>query len=175
MRNTLLKKFRKWHRKVAAVLFLFFFLISGTGLLLGWKNLFNKEIYHNSKKATVEKNMSKWLSLDSLQSLASSALVSKNKASYDLKIDRIDIKPGKAYCSFQFNNDYLVSLDPSTGQVLQMDIKRFSWIIKLHEGSILDDLLGTTFLKRTYVSIMGIALIFLTISGTYLWYFSSKK
>lgn len=175
MKNVLLKNFRKWHRNIAAALFLFFFIISLTGFLLGWKNIFNKEVYRVDKKVTDENDQRKWLSIDSLQKLAISALKAYEVNEKELTVDRIDIKPGKSYFSLQFSNNYLVSLDPTSGTIKQIDIKRSSWILKLHEGSLLDDWFGTSFMKKTYVSIMGLALFFMTASGTYLYFFSKRK
>ena len=122
-----------------------------------------------------ETDQRKWLSIDSLEKLAISALKANEVNEKKFTMDRIDIKPGKSYFSIQFTNNYLVSLDPASGTIKQIEIKRSSWILKLHEGALLDDWLGTSFMKKIYVSIMGLALFFMTLSGTYLYFFSKRK
>jgi len=165
----LLRTARKTHRSIASVLFIFFFILSTTGFLLGWKNLFNKEVYKNKDKAKVEKDMGKWMPLGSLQLIAQNALHEKTATDLKAEVERIDIRPGKAYISFQFADNYTVVLNPANGIVQQVDKRYSGLLLKIHEGSLVDDWLGTGFFKKTYTSVMGLSFFFLTLTGTWLW------
>ena len=88
----LLRTSRKYHRWIGSAFFVFFFVISITGFLLGWKNLFNTTLYAG-KKIGHTKNMSaRWLPLDTLETIARHGLVEKAAVIDGGKIDRLDIR-----------------------------------------------------------------------------------
>lgn len=64
-----LRGFRKVHRVTGALLFVFFFIVAVTGLLLGWKKNSNGLLLAKSYKgsSTLSKD---WLSVDSLSKQA---------------------------------------------------------------------------------------------------------
>lgn len=64
-----LRVFRKVHRVTGALLFVFFFIVAVTGLLLGWKKNSNGLLLAKSYKgsSTLSKD---WLSVDSLSKQA---------------------------------------------------------------------------------------------------------
>jgi uncharacterized iron-regulated membrane protein len=169
-KNNYLRSSRKIHRWLASVLFIFFFIIAITGFLLGWKSWFNKTIYKNQTKSKVVKDMGKWLPLDSLKTIAIAELQAKVPAEKNTEIDRVDIRPEKAYATFQFKNKYTVMLNAANGTLQQIDKKNSNIILKIHEGSLVDDWLGTEFFKKTYVSVMGLSFFLLTLTGFWLWF-----
>ena len=66
MQVKLLRVFRKIHRTTGAFLFVFFFVISISGLLLGWKKNSGGIILPQSAKGT-STDLNTWISIDSLQ------------------------------------------------------------------------------------------------------------
>ncbi len=61
--------FRKLHRITGATLFIFFFLIAGTGLLLGWKKN-SGDILGSKTYVGTTTELKDWLPLNELQSMA---------------------------------------------------------------------------------------------------------
>lgn len=89
-----LKFHRKYHR-IFAIWFLFFFLIlSGTGILLGWKKHSAGVILPRSMEGS-SKNISEWLSFDSLTTIAIKVLHDSVSEDMDPGLNRIDARPGK--------------------------------------------------------------------------------
>lgn len=165
----LLRRFRWLHRKVAIVLFVFFLIISVTGLLLGIKK--NTGLLAPTQKGS-SRQLSDWLPIDSLHQNAAQYLAA---ISPDLSpdIDRIDIRPEKGVAKFTFKNHYHgLQLDGSTGKLLLHEIRRSDWIEDLHDGSLVDSLIGTRDepFKIGYTLMMGLSLFLLVITGVWLWW-----
>jgi len=58
-----------------------------------------------------------------------------------------------------------VQVDPSTGKSLSVAQRHADWIEHVHDGSIIND-----FFKLIYTNYIGIGLLFLAITGFWLWY-----
>ena len=170
----LLRTARIWHKNVAAALFIFFFIISITGFLLGWKNLFAGKIYSANAGQAMAKPlaMKDWLPLDSLKNIATAAFKARIPNEKFVKPDNLNASMGRGFIRFSFGRQYNVQLNAQTGELQSIDKKAPDWILKLHDGEMLDDLLGSKngLSKRIYVSIMGLALLFMTVSGFWLWF-----
>jgi uncharacterized iron-regulated membrane protein len=166
-----LRIFRKIHRTTGALLFIFFFFISITGLLLGWKKNTNGAILPESQKGT-STELVEWLSVDSLHTIACTTLRNSVSQDLSLELDRIDIRKDKGMVKFVFVDQYYeVQLDGATGNVLSVGQRKSDFLENVHDGSILDRYLGTSgILKLIYTSIMGISLLMFTITGFWLWY-----
>jgi hypothetical protein len=69
-----------------------------------------------------------------------------------------------------------VQLDGTTGKVMNINRRRSDIIENIHDGTILDVLFNTKNdqFKLTYTTIMGLALLMLTLSGFWLWYCPKK-
>lgn len=165
-----IRRFRWLHRKIAVFLFAFFLIISITGLLLGIKK-------HTGLLAPTQQgtspDLSKWLPIDSLQHIAVQTL--RDSVSPDLSnaIDRIDIRPEKGIVKFIFKDHYrALQIDGTTGRLLLIEKRESDFIEKLHDGSILDKLFGTSNeqVKVGYTVVMGFSLFMLVLSGFWLWY-----
>jgi uncharacterized iron-regulated membrane protein len=167
---SLLSSSRQWHRKIASLLFAFFFIISLTGIMLGWKYLFTKNIYDN-KEIKAESKLSKWLSLDSLENIAAKDINEKTNNKFE-HAENIQLRPAKGYINFSFKNNYNIQVDGATGAAIHIEQKNGGIIQDIHDGAIVGDWFGfkSATSKTIYSSIMGFALLFLTISGTYLWW-----
>jgi len=167
-----LRIFRKVHRATGAALFIFSFFISITGLLLGWKKHSGGIILPKTYKGT-STDLKKWLSIDSLHTLANTYLLGSVSSGLSTEIDRIDIRKEKGIVKFVYA-DHLwgLQLDGATGEVLHTE-RRYSDLIEhIHDGSVLDDYLGTgdNQIKVVYTTIMGLALLLFTVTGFWLWY-----
>ncbi|MDF4220210.1 PepSY-associated TM helix domain-containing protein [Maribacter sp. M208] len=168
----LLRNFRKVHRITGAALFIFFFVISITGLLLGWKK-HSGDLILSKSYAGVSTNLKHWLPIDSLHTIANTYLLDSISSELSTEIDRIDIRKNKGMVKFVYTDHiWSLQIDGTTGKVLHVE-RRYSDVIeKIHDGSILDELLGTSNkqIKVFYTSVMGLALLVFTITGFWLWY-----
>ena len=170
----LLRAARKGHRKVAAALFVFFLIISLTGVLLGWKNLLSTEIYKGGSKQMMagSGSVKSWLPLDSLKQLAIIALQQKLPAAGNAGVERMDARMDKGTIRFSFRNEYNVQLNAMTGELQSIGKKAPEWITHLHDGEIMNDLFNIKngAPEYIYTSIMGLALFFLTMTGFWMWF-----
>ena len=172
----ILRIVRKIHRTTGALLFVFFFLISVTGFLLGIKKHSGGLILPITKTGS-SVQISQFLPLDSLQNNAIRFMSEYNKIEKEIEIDRIDVRPDKGIIKFTFkSNFYEIQLDGVTGKVLQMELRRSDVIEKIHDGSIVDYYVGfeSGIFKLVYTIIMSFALMIFTITGFWLWYGPKK-
>ena len=167
-----LRLFRKIHRTTGIFLFLVMMLVGATGLLLGWKkNSFGK--IHPSTYKGSSTDLSEWLPMDTLQLIAFTALKKEKGDDINLDIQRIDARPNKGTVKFIFSDHYNgVQVDASTGDILKITRRNSDIIENLHDGSLLDRLLGTKgeVIKLVFTSISGLSLILFSVSGFWLWY-----
>ena len=168
----LLRLFRKTHRTIGAFLFVFFFFVSVTGLLLGWKKNSGGLILSKSYIGT-STDLKDWIPIDSLHTIACNILHDSVSADLSLELDRIDIRKDKGMVKFVFIDHFWgIQLDGSTGELLYIERRRSNIIENIHDGSILDHYFGTSKgqIKLFYTSTMGLALLTFTITGFWLWY-----
>lgn len=164
--------YRKIHRWIASGLFVFFFFVAVTGLLLGWKKNSKGYLLADSH-AGVSTNPKDWLSIDSLNSIALKIYSDSSHTTNEPTVERIDIRPSKGMVKFVFSENYLaVQLDCTTGKILHFERRRADFIEHLHDGTILDNLFKNKhgIFKLSYTTIMGVSLLILTITGFWLWY-----
>ncbi len=168
----LLRSARAWHRKVASILFIFFFVISITAILLGWKDFFTGKIYSTATKQKTAKSLNEWLPLDSLKILAAASLKAKLPSLANGNAESMNASVDKGYIRFSFSNKYTVQLNAQNGELQSIEKRAPNWILKLHDGGILDDIVGikSGAFKTVYSTIIGFALLCLTISGFWMWF-----
>ncbi len=166
-----LRTFRKIHRITGAMLFVFFFFISVSGILLGWKKHSGNLILEKTHQGT-SSNLHQWLPLDSLHTIATKTITDSISPHISNQIDRIDVRKDKGIVKFTFEEHFWgLQLDGVTGKLLVIEQRRSDVIEKIHDGSILDYYLGTNGqIKLVYSTIMGFALLIFTITGFWLWY-----
>ena len=165
-----LRIFPKVHRITSSTLFLFFFIVAITALLLGWKkntgDLLGSKTYTGSSTELKE-----WLSLDELYNSARLHLNDSLELGPTLELDRIDVRQNKGSVKFIFEDYYGVQLNGATGELLHLDRRRADFIENLHDASVLDYYLNTgNYIKLAYTTVMSIALLLFTITGFWLWY-----
>lgn len=168
----ILKITRKIHRSTGAVLFVFFFILGATGLLLGWKKHSGGMILPKSYKGK-STDQRDWLPVHVLHENAVKVVQEQISPDLSLELERIDIRPDKGMVKFVFIEGFWgVQLDCTTGELLHIERRRSDFIENIHDGSILDYLIKTDGeqVKVVYTSIMGTALLIFTISGFWLWY-----
>lgn len=156
----ILRTFRKVHRLCGIFLFIFFFFISITGLLLGWKKHSGDLLLAKTRTGT-SANPTEWLPIATLQEKAAKYFEDSVSSTLSSEIDRIDFRPEKGIAKIIFKDHYSsLQVDVSTGEILNSE-KRWSDLIEhVHDGSVVDITLGWssgTF-KLIYTTIMGLAL-----------------
>lgn len=167
----ILRVFRKIHRITGAFLFVFFFIVAITGLLLGWKKNSKGYLLAISQKG-ISAFPKDWLTVDSLTKKAVYYLDSL-QTGLTSKIDRIDFRPEKGMVKFLFTDHFTaLQLDASDGRLLSVEIRRADYVEKLHDGSVVDHYfhLSLGSFKLIYTTLMGLALLVFTITGFWLWY-----
>jgi uncharacterized iron-regulated membrane protein len=168
----ILRTFRKIHRITGAFLFLFFFIVAITGLLLGWKKNSGGLLLAETKKGT-SSELKNWQSLDSLHKVACQVLKDSVSKTLSVELERIDIRKDKGVAKFVFSEHYTgIQLDGQTAKLLSIEQRRSDFIEQIHDGSFVDRYLGIKgfYFKLLYTSIMGLALITFTVTGFWLWY-----
>lgn len=163
--------FRRIHRITAAYLFVVFFTVSVTGLLLGWKKNSGGLLLAESYKGT-SADFKNWLPLESLHLKACRIFHDSISPNLSLELDRIDIRKDKGMIKFVFNEGFWgIQLDGATGKLLHIERRRADIIEKIHDGSIIDYYVGTNgVFKLIYTSVSGLALLIFTITGFWLYY-----
>ncbi len=111
-----------------------------------------------------------WILPSQMMSIGEGEMKKQQK---DPTVDRIDIRPDKGIAKVTFKNHFTeVQLDGYSGEVLSVETRHSDWIEKVHDGSIIDYYFsGDEGAKLTYSSLTSLGLIFLGISGFYLWYY----
>lgn len=171
-----LRLFRKVHRTTGALLFVFFFIISVSGILLGWKNNSNGVILPETKMGSTT-SLTEWKPIYSLYNNACYILLDSISPDLSLELDRIDIRKEKGIIKFVFKDqNWEIQLDGATNELLQIGKRHSDFIENIHDGSVLDSWFGTSNkpIKLIYTSIMGLALLLFTVSGFWLWYGPKK-
>jgi uncharacterized iron-regulated membrane protein len=172
----ILRVARKIHRMTGAILFVFFFILAATGLLLGWKKHSGGVILPKSFQGT-STDLKDWLPVNVLHQKAIAVVRESIALDLSPELERIDIRPDKGMVKFVFVEDYWgIQLDGATGELLHIERRRSDFIENIHDGSVLDYLLGTGNgqIKLVYTTIMGGALLMFTITGFWLWYGPKK-
>ncbi len=163
--------YRKYHRWVSSIFLIFFLIVAATGILLGWKK--NTGGYLLAKSYSgVSTDLNRWLTFDSLSVIAIRVLHDSVSADLSTEIDRIDARPDKGMVKILFKDHFKsIQLDGTTGAVLHIETRRADWIEKLHDGSLFDHYTGFSAqpFKLGYTALLGGSLLFLTISGFWLW------
>lgn len=163
-----LRSVRKVHRYTGLFLFVFFFIIAITGLLLGWKKDSAGLILAPTMKGS-STNMEEWISLDSIYHIATQHITTQHPDQANT-VHRLEVRPSKGIVKITYKDHYTgLQIDGATGELLLVERRNSDLIEQIHDGSIVDRYLGIPF-KLLYTSIMGIALIIFTITGFWLWY-----
>ena len=167
-----LRDFRKVHRTTGALLFVFFFVISISGVLLGWKKNSNELLLPKTYTGS-STDFKNWLPLDRLNTIATQVANDSLFKGKTIAVDRIDVRQKDGIVKFTFENEYWgVQVDGATGEILNIGKRHSDFVENLHDGSILDTYFNTSNgqIKVVYTTVMGLALLLFTITGFWLWY-----
>lgn len=167
-----LRVFRNIHRTMGAFLFVFFFVISVSGFLLGLKKHSGDFLLPETAQGS-STQLEDWLPLNQLHAIATETLRDSVSPTLSTEIDRIDVRKEKGSVKFIFADHYYgIQLDGLTGNVLNIGKRRSDLVENIHDGSILDAYFNTPNgeIKLIYTSLMSIALLLFTITGFWLWY-----
>lgn len=166
-----IRLFRKIHRQTAIILFLAFFIMASSGILLAWKKNSGGLLLAGTERGT-SKNLDAWLPVDSLHHLAITYLRDSVSATLSPEIDRMDIRLDRGVVKITFSNHYKgLQIDGATGRLLKVEQRISDLLEHIHDGTILDRLFGTgnEIFKLIYSTVTGIALLLFTITGVWLW------
>lgn len=166
-----IRTIRRIHRFMGIFLFSFFFIVSISGVLLGWKKHSAELISPKNYQGTTG-NFEQWLPLEKLHFISDSIIKKEIDQNISLTLDKIEVKKDKGMIKFVYEEDYWgIQLDGATGNLLNIGKRNADVIENIHDGSIVDNLLGTNgYFKLFYSSLMGIALFTFSASGFWLWY-----
>lgn len=159
-----LRRTRRLHRWTGLALFLFFFVIGITSILLAWKKDVDYLMPPTARGTQAE--LSEWLPADELLAIAQRTLQDSLGDEYGTEIDRMDYRPAKGTIKFRFEGHLQeVQLDGVTGKVLSLGARRADLIESIHDGSVVSQPI-----KVIYSTLMGLAVLVFTGSGFWLWY-----
>nr|WP_230392026.1 PepSY-associated TM helix domain-containing protein [Pontibacter sp. FD36] len=162
-----MRNFRVYHRYLGLILGVFILISSITGILLGWKK--DVDLLQPPTQKGASTDLQQWLPLAelsarSLAGLDSAAAIDNNP------IDRIEARLDKGIVKTIFKEgSWEVQLDASTGKVLSVARRHSDWIEKVHDGSIISD-----FFKLISMNVLGFGLLFLSITGFFLWFYPKQ-
>ncbi len=171
MSISILQRLRLVHRKIASILFIFFFIIAITGLLLGMKSIFTTTIFENKETFSAIKLLEA-LPLDSLEKIATVFINDHTKNNF-ANVDRIEVRPSKGIAVAYYKKNYSVQLNAKNGKPILIEQKNGGIIQDIHDGAVLGNLFSNKaggVAKTIYTLIIGISLLLMTITGIYLYY-----
>ena len=132
--------------------------------------VFTKTIFENNE-VKAEGSLAQFLPLDSLEKAAIASINEKAGTSFK-KSEKVEIKLSNGSIVFYFKDAYSIQVNGENGYPILIE-KKFGGIIQdIHDGAILDSWINNkkSSFKKSYSLIMGISLLILTITGTYLWF-----
>ena len=159
-----LRNYRVYHRLIGVGLSILLFISAVTGTLLGWKK--NVDLIQPPTQKGVSKDLSTWLPVADLSSIAEQALRERVSGQDNNGIDRMDVRPDKGIVKVLFDDGWWeVQLDGTSGEILSVARRHSDWIEALHDGSIISD-----WFKLGIMNVLGIGLLLMIVTGLWLWY-----
>lgn len=169
MKNKSLAKSTRWYRKshrfVAIPLLLFIVVMSGTGLLLTWKD----QLGFKPSVLTINAKDRPLIPLAKIEQNAISYIDSLKLSN---EINRIDYRPKKGIAKVRFENHFTeLQIDCYTGVIISEKTRTADFIEMIHDGSIIDYAFSSEGnpTKLIYSSLISLGLLFLGFSGFWLW------
>ncbi len=159
-----LRRFRVFHRWMGLSLALLLLISAVTGVLLALKK--DIDIIQPPTQKGITENLSDWKPLDEISLLATQAFHNAYPEQKENEIDRLDVRPSKGIVKVLFEEgNWEVQIDGKSGEVKSIAKRYSDWIESLHDGSIISD--G---FKLVSMNFLGIGLLFLIVTGVWLWY-----
>jgi uncharacterized iron-regulated membrane protein len=163
------RSLRKFHKWVSLPFVAFLLVIGVTAILLAWKKQIG--LIPKTQKSQVEQP-GEWIAVEKIMATGQ-ALVRDSLQKSDV-IERVDIRPDKGIAKVVFKNHFTeVQVDGYSGKVLSVAQRNSDLVEKIHDGSILDFLFAPDgeISKIIYTTMTSLVLIFLGITGFFLWYY----
>ena len=86
-------------------------------------------------------------------------------------IDRVDFRPSKRVHKVRSVHNYSeIQVDAVTGEILSLEMRRSDWFERLHDGSLYG-----SWAHDWLMPVAACGLVFLVLSGLYIWYFPGWK
>jgi hypothetical protein len=157
-----LRQFRSIHKWIGISVMIFMLITSISGILLGWKKNVATLQPPTLKGETTD--VTKWVSFEMIAKSAKHIIDSVTHE--ENTIDRLDVRFDKGIIKVLFTKGYWeVQVDAATGKVLSFGKRHADWIEHVHDGSIISDSF-----KLVYTNYLGFGLLFLSLTGFWLWY-----
>ena len=150
------KKIRQIHYWISPFIIIPVILIFTTGVLLQLKKQSNW-IQPSIDKISSNKPTMLTSYLDAAKSVPEAEVKSWDD------INRIDIRPDKGIAKIRSNNHWEIQIDSKTAEVFSVKYRRSDIIESVHDGSFFTD-----YVKFGWFLPTGILLIFVSISGIYM-------
>jgi uncharacterized iron-regulated membrane protein len=161
--SKLIRAFRKYHKWIGLSLLLLLIISALTGLLLGWKK--NAAILQPTEVKHGETKHSTYLSVAEMME-AGNRHWKEAYPDEDNYVARLDIKLEKGIVKLLFEHGYWeAQIHPVDGSLLSLERRNSDWIEALHDGSLISDNF-----KLIAMTLLGLGLFLLSLSGFYLWY-----
>ncbi len=160
------RSYRRIHRYIGLFLGILMLISAVTGILLGWKK--QVDVLQPPTQKGISLDASKYASVEEMMQTAALAVDSLGLGIENL--DRLEYRATKGIAKAVFDTgSWEVQLDATTLEVLSIGKRNSDWIEQLHDGSIISE--G---FKVTSMNLLGIGMLFLILSGFWLWYGPKK-
>ena len=136
-----------------------------TGLLLTWKS----ELKLTPPSKVIAIQTTKLIEISKIEKIAVNYI---DSLGFDTTINRIDYRPSKGIAKIRFNNHFTeLQINCFTGEIVSSKQRTADIIEMIHDGSIIDYLFKSKSenTKLFYSTLSSIGLIFLSVSGFFMW------
>jgi uncharacterized iron-regulated membrane protein len=160
--------YRKIHKWISIPFVVFLMIIGVTAILLAWKKPL--QLLPKTQNTRVEIRTS-WISLESMIQIGREYM--EDSLGKTAEIDRLDVRPDKGIAKVVFKEHFTeLQIDGFSGEILSVAQRNSDLIEKIHDGSIIDFFIGqnSESSKLIYSTLTSLILIFLCISGFYIWH-----
>ncbi|OEK07452.1 PepSY-associated TM helix domain-containing protein [Roseivirga misakiensis] len=161
-----IRGYRKIHRYLGLGIALLLVISAITGILLAWKK--DVDLLQPPTQKGAQLAIADYQPVEELANVALAAVDSLNLSADNL--DRIEYRPTKGIAKVIFDTgSWEVQVDATSLKVLSVAKRHSDWIESLHDGSIVSD-----FFKLLSMNVLGIGLLFLIVTGFWLWWGPKK-
>ena len=151
------KQIRKIHYWISPFIFIPILIILSTGILLQLKK------QSDWIQPPIQQGVSNIPSIEFEEMLEAAKSVPEAEINSWEDIDRIDVRPDKGISKIRSNNQWEIQIDNQTKEILSVEYRRSDVIESIHDGSFFTD-----YVKFGWFLPAAILLIFMSISGIYM-------
>ena len=151
------KQLRKIHYWISPFIFIPILIIFSTGILLQLKK------QSDWVQPPIQQGVSNIPSIEFQEILEAAKSIPEAEINSWNDIDRIDVRPEKGISKIRSNNQWEIQIDNQTKEILSVEYRRSDIIESIHDGSFFTD-----YVKFGWFLPTAILLIFMSISGIYM-------